>query len=82
MVLCLSPEGKNNTTGGSEKELRKGSLHSAQISDEVNTKTRRGSLPPARSMRGIRVEIRPLPVVTSYFAEGVSTRMVCTLLPS
>jgi hypothetical protein len=31
-------------------------------------------------MRGARVSMRQLPVITSYFAEGVSTRMVCTLL--
>ena len=52
----------------------------AQIGAEVSTKTRRGSLPTTRSMRGTSVSKSPLPAITSYFAEGVSTRMVCTLL--
>jgi hypothetical protein len=30
-------------------------------------------------MRGASVSISPLPATTSYFAEGVSTRMVCTM---
>jgi hypothetical protein len=47
---------------------------------EVSTKTRRGSLPATRSMRGASVWISPLPATTSYFAEAVSTRIVCTLL--
>jgi hypothetical protein len=54
--------------------------HKAQISGEVSTNTRRGSRPTARSMRGARVSISPLPVTTSYFAEGVSTWMVCTII--
>jgi hypothetical protein len=49
---------------------------------EVSTKTRRGNLPQALSMRGARDSMSPLPVTTPYFAEGVSTRIVCTLLPS
>jgi len=48
----------------------------------VRTKTRRGNLPTARSMRGAREGINPLPANRSYLAEGVSTRMVCTLIPS
>jgi hypothetical protein len=32
-----------------------------------------------RSMRGASEPISPLPVTTPYFAEGVSTRIVCTL---
>jgi hypothetical protein len=33
-------------------------------------------------MRTARVSISPLPATTLYFAEGVSTRMVCTLTQS
>jgi hypothetical protein len=49
---------------------------------EVRTKTRRGNLPATRSMRGESEPISPLPATTSYFAVGVSTRIVCTLLRS
>lgn len=52
--------------------------HSAQISGDVKTKTRRGSRPTARSIRGASVSSNPLPANTSYFADGVSTRIVCT----
>jgi hypothetical protein len=65
--------------GGSAKELVRVSPHSAQISGDVTTKTRRGSRPATRSMRGASVMISPLPAKTSYLADGVSTRMVCTL---
>jgi hypothetical protein len=54
--------------------------HSAQIGAEVSTKTRRGSLPATLWVRGASVSISPLPATTSYFAEGVSTRIVCTVL--
>jgi hypothetical protein len=47
---------------------------------EVTTKTRRGNLPATLSIRGARVSTSPLPAITSYFAEGVSTRIVCTLI--
>jgi hypothetical protein len=49
---------------------------------EVSTKTRRGSLPTTLSMCGASDGTSPLPAITSYFAEGVSTRMVCTVLLS
>jgi hypothetical protein len=58
------------------------SPHSAQIGAEVSTKTRRGNLPTTRSMRGASVSSSPLPAITPYFADGVSTRIVCTLLQS
>jgi len=68
--------------GASEKEARKDSLQRAQMGAEVSTKTRRGNRPATRSMRTARVSISPLPATTLYFAEGVSTRMVCTLTQS
>ncbi len=37
--------------------------------------------PTARSIRGARVSSTPLPIVTSYFADAVSTRIVCTMTP-
>jgi hypothetical protein len=66
--------------GGSAKEAQNVSPHSAQMGGEVSTKTRRGSLPAMRSIRSDSVWMSPLPAITSYFAEGVSTRMVCTHL--
>jgi hypothetical protein len=80
--LYFSPGGKNSATGCSRNEAQKLSFHKAQIDGEVSTKTRRGSLPITRSMRGASVSTSPLPATTSYFAVGVSTRMVCTLLLS
>jgi hypothetical protein len=79
MVLNFSPGGRNNATGGSRNEAQKLSLQSAQIGGDVSTKTRLGSLPMTFSMRGASVLISPLPATTSYFAVGVTTRMVCTL---
>ena len=38
--------------------------------------------PAIRSIRGASVAMSPLPAMTSYLADGVSTRMVCTLLLS
>ena len=70
------------TTGASRKDRCKACPHSAQIGADVSTKTRRGNLPTTRSIRGASVSKSPLPAITSYFAEGVSTRIVCTLLPS
>jgi len=49
---------------------------------DVTTKTRRGSLPATRSMRAASEPSRPLPANTSYLADGVCTRMDCTLLLS
>ncbi len=77
--LYVSPGSRNSTIGASGKDARKLSLHSAQIGAEVSTKIRRGSRPAMRSMRGASDSISPLPAITSYFAEGVSTRIVCTL---
>jgi hypothetical protein len=37
-------------------------------------------LPTTRSMRGASDSTSPLPAITLYFAEGVSTRIVCTVL--
>ena len=85
MVLCFSPGSRNSTTGGSilalSNDAKNAPPHKAQISGEVKTKTRRGSRPTARSIRGVSVSSNPLPVTTSYFAEGVSTRIVCTVIP-
>jgi hypothetical protein len=66
--------------GASGKDARKASFQSAQTGPDVKIKTRRGNLPATRSMRGASVSMSPLPATTSYFAEGVSTRIVCTLL--
>jgi hypothetical protein len=49
---------------------------------EVSTKTLRGSLPTTFSMRRPSDAISPLPATTSYFAESVFTRIVCTVLLS
>jgi hypothetical protein len=68
--------------GSSPKEAQKASPHSAQMGAEVSTKTRRGKLPTMLSMRGASESMRPVPAMTSYFAEGVLTRMVCSLLSS
>jgi hypothetical protein len=54
--------------------------HKAQISGDVTTNTRRGSRPTARSIRGASSASNPLPANTSYFAEAVSTRIVCTVI--
>ena len=56
--------------------------HSPQMGADVSTNTRRGSLPQIRSMRGASDTISPLPATTPYFAEVVSTRIVCTVLLS
>ena len=39
-----------------------------------------GSRPTARSIRGASVSSNPLPANTSYFADAVSTRIVCTVI--
>ena len=81
IVLYFSPAARNSDHRRLAKRLlQKLSPQSAQISGEVSTKTRRGSLPIARSIRGASVSSSPLPAITSYFAVGVSTRIVCTLL--
>jgi hypothetical protein len=79
MDLCFSPGSRNSTIGASAKEDRKASPHNAQIGAEVSTKTRRGNLPTTLSIRGAIDSKSPLPAKASYFADGVSTRMVCTL---
>ena len=79
--LVCSPGGRNSATGGSHRNDRRNfSLHRAQISGEVTTKIRRGSRFTTRSIRGASVSSNPLPAITSYFAEGVSTRIVCTVI--
>ena len=82
MVLCCSPGGRNSVTGASSNDRRNFFDHSAQISGDVTTNTRRGNRPTARSIRGASVSSNPLPANTSYFAEGVSTRIVCTVISS
>src|ERR1700676_2283862 len=84
-VLCRSPAGNNSTTGSTEKELRNRFDQCSQISGEVSTNTRLGSLPffspvtleIARSIRGSSESSNPVPANTEYFAEGVSTRTIC-----
>lgn len=79
-VLCFSPAGRKSAMGGCGKDFSSCSPQSAQISGEVRTKTRRGSWPTVRSIREPSEASRPLPVWTSYRADGVSTLMVCTLV--
>ncbi len=83
IVLCCSPGGRNSVTGvsifSSWNDRRNFFDHSAQISGDVTTNTRLGNRPTARSIRGASSWSNPLPANTSYFAEGVSTRIVCTV---
>ncbi len=80
VLCCFARRKKQRHRRLCKRPQKRLSDHSAQISGDVSTNTRRGSRPTARSIRGASVSSNPLPANTSYFAEGVSTRIVCTML--
>src|SRR5260370_6247978 len=82
MRLCDSPLGRKRTVGGSLKLARKGFDQRAQMSGEVMTKGRKDLSLLSLLRRGWRVRRRSAPMVTLYFAEGVLTGMMATVLLS
>jgi len=80
MRLCDSPLSRKRIVGDSLKLARKGFDQRAQISGEVMTKGRKSLSRLSFLRRGLRVWRRLAPMVTLYFADGVLTGMMGTVL--